>query len=107
MSNINVHGRMAKKSTVRDMSGRIINMIDETSGGYIIRNYQVVNQEAYNEILKKEEDRKLAAQAIQHQKVDEQAPDRTASPSKVEALEKKVEGMETKLDAILQALSKK
>ena len=107
MSNINVHGRMAKKSTVRDMNGRIINMVDETNGGYIIKNYQVVNQEAYNEILKKEEDRKLAAKAITMQKTEENAPDRTVAPSKVDALEKKVEGMETKLDAILKALSDK
>lgn len=98
---------MAKKSIVRDLQGNIINLLDEDGGGWIIRNRQVVNQERYDEMLRKEADKKLAAQAILNQKVDEQAPDRTVPPSKVDALEKKVEGMETKLDAILQALSKK
>lgn len=97
---------MARKSTVRDLNGNIINMIDESDGGWIIRNRQVVNQEKYQELLKKEEDKKLAAQAIIHQKVDDNAPDRTVAPSKVEALEKRVEDMDSKLDAILKAIKK-
>lgn len=104
--NINVSGHMARKSTVRDLNGNIINMIDESDGGWIIRNRQVVNQEKYQELLKKEEDKKLAAQAIIHQKVDDNAPDRTVAPSKVEALEKRVEDMDSKLDAILKAIKK-
>ena len=38
-------------------------MIDETDGGWIIRARQVVNPVKWNEILKKEEDKRLAAQA--------------------------------------------
>jgi uncharacterized FlaG/YvyC family protein len=100
---------MARKSVVKDLNGNIITMLDETDGGYIVRNRSVVNQEKWAEYLKKEEDKKLAAQAILHQKVDEQAPDRTVPPAqnaKVEALEKKVEDIDSKLDAILKALNK-
>lgn len=104
--NINVSGHMARKSVVRDLNGNIINMLDETDGGWIIRNRQVVNQEKYQALLQKEEDKKLAAQAIIHQKVDDNAPDRSVAPSKVEALEKRVEDMDSKLDAILKAIKK-
>lgn len=100
---------MARKSVVKDLSGNIITMLDETDGGYIVRNRNIVNQEKWQEYLKKEEDKKIAAQAILHQKVDESAPDRTINPTqnaKVEALEKKVEDMDSKLDAILKAISK-
>lgn len=100
---------MARKSVVKDLNGNIITMLDETDGGYIVRNRSVVNQEKWQEYLKKEEDKKLAAQAILNQKVDTQAPDRTQAPAqnaKVEELEKKVEDMGSKLDAILKALSK-
>lgn len=100
---------MARKSVVKDLSGNIITMLDETDGGYIVRNRNIVNQEKWQEYLKKEEDKKIAAQAILHQKVDANAPDRTIAPTqnaKVEALEKKVEDMDSKLDAILKAISK-
>jgi uncharacterized protein YceH (UPF0502 family) len=100
---------MARKSVVKDLNGNIITMLDETDGGYIVRNRNIVNQEKWAEYLKKEEDKKIAAQAILHQKVDDHAPDRTVSPAqnaKVEALEKKVEDMDSKLDAILKAISK-
>lgn len=100
---------MARKSVVKDLSGNIITMLDETDGGYIVRNRNIVNQEKWQEYLKKEEDKKIAAQAILHQKVDANAPDRTINPTqnaKVEALEKKVEDMDSKLDAILKAISK-
>lgn len=100
---------MARKSVVKDLNGNIITMLDETDGGYIVRNRNIVNHEKWQEYLKKEEDKKIAAQAILHQKVDENAPDRTIAPSqnaKVEALEKKVEDMDSKLDAILKAISK-
>ena len=56
---------------------------------------------------KKEIDRLEASKAQSMQKVDAQAPDRTVVPSKVEALEKKVEGMQSTLDAILKAINDK
>lgn len=106
---INISNRMARKSVVKDLSGNIITMLDETDGGYIVRNRSIVNPEKWQQHLQREEDKKIAAQAIIHQKVDENAPDRTGAPTqnaKVEALEKKVEDMDNKLDAILKALNK-
>lgn len=106
MGDVRVAGHMARKSTVRDLSGNIINMLDEADGGWIIRNRQVVNQEKMDAYIKKEQDKALAAQAVVHQVTSPNAEERVVAPSKVDALEKKVEGMETKLDAILKALSK-
>ena len=103
---INVSGHMARKSIVRDISGNVINMIDETDGGWVIRNRQVVNQEKYDRILKAEEDKKIAAQAIAHQVSRPDAPDRTVVPGKMEALEQRINDQDAKLDAILAALKK-
>lgn len=104
---INVSGRMARKSTVRDTSGNIINMMDEADGGWIIRNRQVVNQEKYQKMLDIEEDKKIAARAMAEQITRPDAPDRTVVPGKMEALEKRIDSQDAKLDAILAALSKK
>jgi uncharacterized protein YceH (UPF0502 family) len=106
---INISNRMARKSVVKDLNGNIITMLDETNGGYIVRNRTIVNQEKWEEHLRREEDKKIAAQAILHQKINENVPDRTINPAqnaKVEALEKKVEDMDSKLDAILKAINK-
>ena len=107
---------LRRKSILRDTSGNIINLLDESDGGWIIRGRQVVNQDKWNEILKKEEDRKLAAQAqasqvsapahIEAQRAGDKS---TVSPQKesnlkVDELEKKVDNMESKLDAILAKL---
>lgn len=116
---INV-GHLYKKRTVRRLSGEIIDLVDEANGGYIIRRGQIVNQERYDELKKIEEDKIKAAQAIIHQKVDDNAPDRTVTAqeaiknnSKMEELEQnqsaintKVDALDTKLDAILKALNK-
>lgn len=110
---------MAKKAITKDLNGNIINMLDETNGGYIIRNRQIVNQDRWNEILKKEEDRKLAAQAILHQRVDPDVSDRSklgipASEAlknlnnknmvNNSKLEERVSGLESKLDNIIKLL---
>lgn len=100
---------MAKKKIVKNTSGQIIDWFDETNGGWIIKKGEVVNVEKFNEFKKIEEDKRLAAQAIAFQKVDDNAPDRTQTPAqvaKVEELEKKVNDMDSKLDAILKAISK-
>ena len=97
---------MARKNTVKDISGNIISMLDETNGGFIVRNRQVVNAEKWEEYKQKEQDRLIASQAQIHQISNPDAPDRTVTPNKVQELEKKVEGMEAKLDAILNALKK-
>ncbi len=97
---------MMKKSIVKDMNGNIINMIDELNGGWIIRNRQVVNQARWDELQKIEQDRRDAAKAITLAVNNPQAPDRTAAPSKVDALEQRVNGLDAKLDQILNALKK-
>jgi hypothetical protein len=104
---------LRRKSILRDTSGNIITWLDETDGGYIVRNRQVVNQEKWNAILKAEEDKKLAAQASAEQVSapkhieDLRAGKKESTPnpqSKVDELEKKVDNMESKLDAILAKL---
>lgn len=108
MGNINV-GTLYKKGILRDISGNIINMLDEANGGYIIKNRQVVNQAKYEELLQKEKDKKVAAQAVAEQVTSpnealRQGIIRTETPSKVEDLEKKVNSMDDKLNAILAKL---
>jgi hypothetical protein len=107
MGNINV-GHLYKKRTVRRLSGEIIDLVDEANGGYIIRGGRVVNQELFDEMARKEEDRKIAAQAILNPvaapaQVEES---RTVSPSKLSELEKRIDSQDAKLDAILAALKK-
>lgn len=116
---------MSKKSTVRNTAGQIVSMLDESNGGWIIRGGRVVNPDAYNEMLRKEADRKEAAKAIANPveapkevqdmragiaplpKVNiELAKSESVPTDRVGNLEKKVEGMEGKLDQILNALKK-
>lgn len=102
---------MAMKRIVRNTAGQIIDWVDETNGGWIIRKGQIVNEEKYNEFKKIEEDKKLAAQAIAFQKVDESAPDRTVTgteaiqqSTRIDDLEKKISEQDTKLNDILGIL---
>lgn len=88
------------------MSGQIIDMYDEADGGWIIQKGRVVNEDKYNEMLRKEEDRKIAAQAVTQQASSPQAEERTQAPGKLEALEKRIDSQDAKLDAILLALKK-
>lgn len=107
MSDINIAGQMSRKSIVKDLSGNIITLLDESDGGYIIRNRQIVNQAKWDEMVRKEKDKQEAAKAITMQKVDHNAPDRTIAPTKVDALEKRINEQDKKLDAILAALTPK
>lgn len=107
-------GTLHKKRIVRNMNGDIIDWLDETDGGWIIRRGKIVNQAKIDEMKKKEEDRKIAAQAVLNQKVDENAPDRTvtakeaiANQNKTQELEQRIDAQDKKLDAILELLSKK
>lgn len=90
---------------MRDLQGNIINWIDETDGGWIIRNRQVVNQDKIDLEAAKEKDRQEAAKA-QTMPVENHVPDRVEQPSKIVELETKVNDIGTKLDAILKALNK-
>lgn len=113
MNSINV-GHLYKKRIVRNTNGDIIDWLDETDGGWIIRKGQIINQEKIDEYKKKEEDKRLASQAILHQKVDEDAPDRTVTAdeaiknqSRIDTIEKRLDGTDEKLDKILSMLSNK
>lgn len=108
-----VADHMYKKRIVRNMTGQIIDLFDEADGGWIIQKGRVVNPERYQDMLQKEQDRRDAAQAVVHQKVAEDAPDRTVTGTeaikqgtRLDELEEKIKAQDTKLDAILSALKK-
>jgi hypothetical protein len=103
---INVSGHLYRKKLVKDLQGNIIDWFDEANGGWIIRKGQVVNQVRLDEEAKHQEDKRMAAQAQANPVESPNAPDRIAAPSKVEALEKRVESMEGTLEKILKAVSK-
>lgn len=110
---VNVASKMSRNKLVKDFSGTIIDWYDDKQGGWIVQKRQVVNQEAWNKYLQIQKDKQEAASAIGKQKVDNNAPDRTVVPSKVQELEQKQEAMaskieevDTKLDAIIELLRK-
>jgi len=110
---IQVADHLMRKSTMRDINGNIINLIDEANGGYIIRNRQVVNQERWDEMLKIEQDKREAALAVTKAIESPNAPLRNGTAqeaqkqiSKVNELEERLNKQDEKLDAILKALQK-
>lgn len=105
MAGINI-GHLHRKRTVRRLNGEIIDLTDETKGGAIISKGRVVNQEAIDEMAKKEMDRQSAATAVTAQVASPHAEERTAQPSKMQELEKKVESMEGNIAQILKLLQK-
>lgn len=116
---VNVAARMAQKRIVKDINGQIIDLRDETDGGWIIRNRQVVNPKKYEELVQKEKDKQEAAKAASMQITNPKAPDRnvipgnksTAQIDKVGDLEKKIDAVakdvNEKFDSILKILSNK
>lgn len=112
---VNVSSHLARKRIVKDMRGNIIDMMDENDGGYIIRNRQIVNQEKYNEIQKKNADRREAAQAmakaitpppevIEMRQGGQSSKDIKEMKEQFNEFKKEVD---TKFDAILQAIKSK
>lgn len=107
-------GHLYKKRTIRNLDGSIKFMEDEANGGVIIRNGVVVNQARLDELAAIEEDKRRAATAFTQPveaspdvvptERNSQAP--KVGESKVEQLEKKVEGIENNISAILQLLQK-
>jgi len=98
-------GRLYKKTITRDLSGNIINLQDEADGGWIIRNRQVVNQEKYQQLLRKEEDRRIAAQAsAQPISAPVEVVAKRTGPSESDV---RIQKLEDKMDLILKALNKK
>lgn len=108
---INVAPRMARKAVVKDLSGQVIDMVDEINGGYIIKNRRVVNKERWAELQKIEADKKLAAIASTMAITNPSAPDRGTSPSAENGLRKEFaefkKDVDSKFDAILAVLKKK
>lgn len=108
---INVAPRMAKKSITKDLHDQIINMIDETDGGYIIRNRQIVNPEKWQEHLDKERDRREAALAATMAINNSTAPDRNVNPSQLEDIKEEMaefkKSVDDKFAAILEAINNK
>ena len=98
-------GHLFRKRTVRKLDGSIIDLTDEADGGVIISKGRIVNQEKINELAKIEEDRRSAAQAVTVH-VESSSPNRDIPPSKMDALEKRMNDQDAKLDAILSALKK-
>lgn len=101
-------GNLFRKRIVRGLDGHIIELVDETDGGVIIERGRIVNQEKYDEMLKIEKDRALAAQAEAHAKTDDNPPpERNPEPvkdNKVVDLENKVGKMEDDIKQILTIL---
>lgn len=110
--NVNVAGHLYKRKIVKDLAGNIIDLFDEADGGWIIKSRQVVNKEKWEQIKKIEQDKieaaKTSAQAMANPESfqNPEAPDRNFQPTKMEDLEKKVAGLEDKLDLIIKALEK-
>lgn len=99
-------GQLFRKRTVRNLDGGIIDMVDQANGGVIISKGRIVNQEAVDELARKEKDRQEAATAIT--KPAESAINvevRNVAPSKIDTLEKRIDAQDAKLDAILAALT--
>lgn len=100
-------GRLAKNKIVKGMSGNIIDWFNEEEGGWIIQKGVVINQEAWNKHVQKEQDRLEAAKAVGMAKIREDYPEQAPHQmKKVEELETKVTAMDDKLNKILEALSK-
>lgn len=101
-------GHLYRKRTVRRLDGTIRDMTDETNGGTIIANGMIVNQEVFDEIQRKEEDKRTAATiAVQTSAPEHIAEQRVLPPNKIQELEKKQEETDKKLDLILELLQKK
>jgi len=121
-------GQLFRKRTVRNLDGSIRELSDEANGGVIISNGRVVNQERINEMARIEQDKANAGQASAHQVESPNVAQRTGEkpvdtivphtpppvtpptpevvPEPKPDLEKRVDDMDTKLDAILKALNK-
>lgn len=105
---VQVAAHLSKKKVVRKLDGSVVDWYDEADGGWIIRGGAVVNQAKFDEIARKERDKAEAAKAQAQAINNPVAPveDRVAAPSKVDALEKRVSGMEDTLSQILAAVKK-
>lgn len=104
---------LRRKSITRDMSGNIINWLDEADGGWIIRGRQIVNQAKYDAYVKAENDKQIAARASAESVVASKEAEALRAGQLVETtktepsdLEKRVNDMENKLDLILKAVNK-
>lgn len=102
-------GKLMRNKIVKDFNGNIIDWFDEANGGWIVQKRQIVNEERWNQHLQKQKDKLEAASAVAKAKIrddyPQNAPGNNAS-DKVKELETKVNAMDSKLDAILNAMKK-
>lgn len=107
---VNVAGHLAKNKIVKDMQGNIIDLYDESQGGWIVQKRAIVNQEAWQRLVQREKDKIEAAKAVTMAKIRDDYPETkegtNSSTGKVDELEKKVNAMDDKLEQILKALQK-
>lgn len=104
MGNVTV-GHLYKKRTIRNLDGSIRLLQDDTMGGTIIRDGQVINQQAVDILAEKEKDRQMAAtEATQVGAPQAIIEERTVAPTKMQEMEKKIAEQDVKLDAILGLL---
>lgn len=107
---VNVAGHLAKNKIVKDMHGNIIDLYDESQGGWIVQKRAIVNQEAWQRLVQREQDKIEAAKAVTMAKIRDDYPETkegtNSSTGKVDELEKKVNAMDDKLEQILKALQK-
>lgn len=103
-----------KSKIVRKLDGTILKMIRD--GVSIIEGGRVVDQEAYDEYVRQQEDKKEAIKAVSKaKKVDAEtiaqrnqtATVKKENDEKLIKLEKKVADQDKKLDAILKAINDK
>lgn len=100
-------GHLHKRRLVKDMRGNIIDWFDEANGGWIVQKRVIVNKDRYNEEMTKLQDKRDAAKAASEAKVrdEENYPAEAPNEEKKPKLEERVDGLESKLDAILNKLN--
>lgn len=102
-------GKLYRNRKIKDLNGNIKEWFDEADGGWIVKDGVVVNMERWNREVAKEKDRAEAAKAAANPKIREDYPeskDGAAEPDKVTKLEKRVDAIDDKLEAILKAVQK-
>lgn len=115
---VNIAPHLVHKQIVRNINGDIITLKDEENGGYIIRGGKVVNEEAWENYVKKEQDkqkaREVSIKAITNPEeftnTNASTEDRNTQPSKTEELEKKFDefkkDVDDKFSQIMKAIQK-
>jgi len=114
MSGTKAAARMVRNRLVKDFNGNIIDWLDESRGGWIIRKREVVNHEEWQKELDKKEEikrqqvelqRKLQEQRAQEAQEVQEVPV-LQSDERITMLEESQKETSAKIDKILELLSK-